>query len=184
MPRGIFPRTPEYIEKLRLSALGRKHSEESKKKMSIVRKGNIPWNKGKTDVYSKETLEKMSKSNLGKKRTLETRKKMSKAKKELLKDPTNHYMFGRLGEDNPKTICSEKESIVNGNILRWKKWKLFRDKILKRDNYICNHCKEKANEIHHKKSRKLYPKLCFNKKNVISLCTSCHAKLEHKLRDN
>lgn len=29
-------------------------------------KGSVPWNKGKTAIYSKETLEKMSKSKLGK----------------------------------------------------------------------------------------------------------------------
>lgn len=38
---------------------------------------NIPWNKGKTNVYSKEALEKMKKAIISK----ETRKKMSEANK-------------------------------------------------------------------------------------------------------
>ena len=40
-----------------------KHSEETKKKIgktnSIRLKGNIPWNKGKSGVYSEKTLQKM-----------------------------------------------------------------------------------------------------------------------------
>ena len=39
----------------------RKHcSEETKNKISQSNKGNIPWNKDKTDVYSDETLQLMS----------------------------------------------------------------------------------------------------------------------------
>ena len=37
-----------------------------KQKQIISRKGQIPWNKGKTGVYSKESLKKMRKSNTGK----------------------------------------------------------------------------------------------------------------------
>ena len=45
-----------------LSFSGKKTSKEIGKKMSKVMKGKIPWNKGRTGVYSKETLEKMSQS--------------------------------------------------------------------------------------------------------------------------
>lgn len=38
------------------------HTEETKEKM----RGRIPWNKGKTNVYTKQTLEKLSKSHKGK----------------------------------------------------------------------------------------------------------------------
>jgi intein/homing endonuclease len=38
---------------------GRKHSDESKRKISLSHKGQIPWNKGKVGVYSEETLLKM-----------------------------------------------------------------------------------------------------------------------------
>lgn len=31
----------------------------------LFEKRHIPWNKGKTNIYSKETKEKMSKSHLG-----------------------------------------------------------------------------------------------------------------------
>lgn len=44
---------------------GEERTREIKAKMSEARKGSIPWNKGKTNVYSKETLEKMSKARSG-----------------------------------------------------------------------------------------------------------------------
>jgi 5-methylcytosine-specific restriction endonuclease McrA len=37
---------PETIEKIRIKAIGRKHSEETKQKISAIRKGSVPWNKG------------------------------------------------------------------------------------------------------------------------------------------
>jgi len=55
--------------------LTRNLSEETKKKLSESRKGKIPWNKGLTSIYSKETLEKMSEAH--KNISEETRKKMS-----------------------------------------------------------------------------------------------------------
>jgi len=41
---------------------GRTHTKETKEKISKKCKGRIPWNKGKTGVYSEESLMKMSES--------------------------------------------------------------------------------------------------------------------------
>ena len=41
MPRGIYVRTPEYREKQKKAQLGKKHTEESKRKISLARKGII-----------------------------------------------------------------------------------------------------------------------------------------------
>lgn len=54
----------ETKEKIRSKAIGRKHSNESKKKMSNTRKGNIAWNKGKP--MSDDQKRKLSESNKGK----------------------------------------------------------------------------------------------------------------------
>jgi len=65
--------------------IGRKHKEDVKQKISKSRTGNIPWNKGKTGIYSKEHIEKLSKAHKGNqyakgaKRSLSTREKISKA---------------------------------------------------------------------------------------------------------
>ena len=62
---------------------GKHHSYESKLKMSDSRKGNIPWNKGKVNIYSVETLLKISKAhkgnkyNLGKKHAIKTKQEIS-----------------------------------------------------------------------------------------------------------
>ena len=43
--------------------------------------GQIPWNKGKKNVYSKETLEKMRQARIGKTASDKTKKKLSKMRK-------------------------------------------------------------------------------------------------------
>ena len=66
---------------------GKTHTEEARKKISLSRTGCIPWNKGKTGVYSDEMKQKMgakSKGNLyslGRKHSEESRNKMSLSRK-------------------------------------------------------------------------------------------------------
>jgi len=68
--------------------LGKKRSEESKKKMSESHKGKQPWNKGLKDIYSEESKRKMGKPRFasdnpffGKKHTRESKEKMSLKRK-------------------------------------------------------------------------------------------------------
>ena len=76
------------------SAKGKERPQEYRDKISNSLKGNTPWNKGKTNVYTEETLEKMrnkifteesrqkmSNSQRGKKQSEETKKKNSEANK-------------------------------------------------------------------------------------------------------
>ncbi len=56
---------PQYnIAKTAGSMLNFNHRSESKEKMSISRKGSIPWNKGKTfeDTYSQEKINQLKKA--------------------------------------------------------------------------------------------------------------------------
>ena len=65
------------IEKRRIANTGRKHSEESKQKMSIAAKARLSNRKGSTvSDYTKLLLKN---ANLGKKASLPTRKKVSEA---------------------------------------------------------------------------------------------------------
>lgn len=62
------------------NSTGQKRSEESRIKMSLIAKKrfekDVPWNKGKTGIYTKETLDKMSLSKKGIKLNLEHSKKV------------------------------------------------------------------------------------------------------------
>lgn len=67
-------------------ANGWKHTEESKQRMSLSRKGSVPWNKGKkntgpgnTNPRTEDQKKKLRDANLGKKQTPETIAKRSKS---------------------------------------------------------------------------------------------------------
>jgi hypothetical protein len=87
---------------------GRKHSDESKRKISLSHRGQIPWNKGKVGVYSKETLLKMKRP-----RSLEYGRKISIAK--LEKSEETALKRVRQFEDEIKT--DEGKRIAFGKIL-------------------------------------------------------------------
>ena len=79
--------TQETKDKIIKANTGRKHTEESKKKMSESGKGKI---------ISQETRERLSKAFKGKKHSEETIKKCS-----LVKLGELNPMYGRKGKDNP-----------------------------------------------------------------------------------
>lgn len=62
----------------------------------MANKGHIPWNKGKTGVYSAETREKMGRDKRGKEISAETRLKIS-----LANTGSGHGMYGR--QHSPET---------------------------------------------------------------------------------
>ena len=90
---------------------GKHHSEESKKKMSLARKGKTPPNKGKH--LSEEQKRKIGESlkgrtgpNKGKTMSEETKKKISEAKKKLYSSSKNHPMFGKHHSEETKKKMS------------------------------------------------------------------------------
>jgi len=69
-------------ENISFARTGKKHSNESKKKMSAKRKGKAPWNKGITGiVHSEESNKKRSNTLSGKVRSEEFCQKVSAGKK-------------------------------------------------------------------------------------------------------
>ena len=72
---------------------GKSVSDETRKKLSESHKGQIPWNKGKTGIYSEETRQKISDShkgntyNKGNKHSEDTKQKMSELRRG--KEPWN-----------------------------------------------------------------------------------------------
>ena len=53
-------------------------SKKTREKMRMAKRGFVPWNKGKTGVYSDQILKKMSERQKGKKHSVETRIKMGR----------------------------------------------------------------------------------------------------------
>jgi hypothetical protein len=134
---------------------GKHLSEETKKKISDVEKGKI---------ISEETRKKISEAKKGKIKSEEIRKKMSEAKK---------------GENHPnyKGGNSLKE-FKDAYGLEPEEWKKLAQKIRKRDNFICQLCgKKNATDVHHIIPRRI--KIDNSPGNLITLCRSCHTKVEY-----
>jgi hypothetical protein len=156
---------------------GKHRSEETKRKLSDANKGKNHPNYGKhcseetkkkiSDANkhpSEETKKKMSEAQKGKHLSVETKKKLSKANK---------------GENNPnyKDGISLKE-FEEAFGMKHEEWKELAQKIRLRDNFICQFCGRKgATDVHHIIPRRI--KIDNSPDNLITLCRSCHIKIEH-----
>ena len=70
---------------------------------SEAHKGKIPWNKGKTGIYSEESRKKMSETHTGKTLSEETKRKLSEAGKgkKLSEEIKRKISESKKGENNP-----------------------------------------------------------------------------------
>lgn len=84
---------------------GNTHNLSSRNKLSKSLKGNIPWNKGKTGIYSEETLQKMRKP-----KTEEQKRKLSEVVKGKYAGEKNP-MYGKNSEDymTPEAIKLKRQ---------------------------------------------------------------------------
>jgi len=129
--------------------LGKKRptpSKETRKKLSEANKGNVPWMKGKK--HTEETKRKMSIALTGRVASQETRNKISKAltgKKfskerveKMSKRMTGKPRFDLRGKNHPQWDGGrpfKRESI--NNLVEYKEW---RKAVYERDNYTCVEC--------------------------------------------
>ena len=155
---------------------GKHHTKEAKIKMkerakgkhrslaTEFKKGNIPWNKGKKEIYPKETIEKMKKARIGKVPwnkgipcPEETKRKIRKSEKGKYLGEKNWNWQGGKSFEPYTTDWTET----------------LRRSIRERDNYICQLCSQYGNTVHHKD----YNKLNCNPDNLITLCIRCNSKV-------
>lgn len=65
------------------------------------------------------------------------------------------------------------------NFYKTKRWRSKRDKVLRRDEYLCRECKRygkttPATTVHHILPLETNPELGLVSRNLISLCSKCH----------
>jgi len=152
---------------------GCKHSEETKQKISRTckEKGIMPpVYKGM--ILSEERREKIRNIHLGKKLSEEHKLKISKA------------LRGENGS-NWKGGITPQYHIIRNSI----KYRLWREKVFKRDNYTCQVCGAKSCagikvflHPHHIKSFAEYPERRFWVSNGITLCDKCHRLTDNYLK--
>jgi hypothetical protein len=141
--------------------LGHRHSEATRKKMSISRKGKPSNMLGKH--HSEETKRKISLSKIGTHHTEEARKKISISER----GEKNNFWKGGLTEKNKL----ERKRI---------EFRLWREAVFARDNWICQECNKRGGNLHphHIKSWSKFPELRFAIDNGITLCVKCHRKTD------
>lgn len=200
--------SPEEREKRRQIWTGRTHSEETKKKLSILRSGEGNGMYGKKlsakrkeeiskfwkgREFSKETLKKISDGNRGKIRSEEFKKRLSESLKEHYKNNPSKNIGRIVSEETREKIRKanlkyrgELASNWRGGIssfpydIDWNKW--LRIEIKNRDRNKCQNPKctkiSKILDVHHID----YDKNNSNPNNLITLCKSCHGKTQHHRR--
>lgn len=101
--------------------------------------------------------------NKGKSHSYETRKKLSDA----LKGEKSYLWKGGI-------------TVVNQLLRNGLDYRLWREKVFKRDNYSCRECGKRGCylEAHHIKSFSEYPKYRFDINNGMTLCRECHQLTE------
>lgn len=134
--------------------LGKKLSEETKKKISLKAMGN---KRGLGKKHSKETIEKIRRANLGKER---------------------HFMRGANNWRWRGGVTPIHHQIRNS--LEYKIW---RRAVFERDNYTCVWCRRKKEvsgklNADHIKPFAFFPELRFAIENGRTLCIPCHKKTD------
>ena len=132
-----------------------KLSEEQKAKLNMEGL-NIehPWNRGKTGIYSEDRL-----------------KQMSELMKSRVGEKANNWKGG--------ISYGHKTGYYSS---RYKEWRI---KVFERDDYTCQDCgicsgngKVTYLTAHHIKSFAKYPELRFEVSNGVTLCETCHCKVD------
>jgi 5-methylcytosine-specific restriction endonuclease McrA len=150
------------------------------KKDTQFKKGIIPWNKGKTGIYSEDTISKMRKSKnlpkVNKKSGIKIGQKLSKNHREAIR---KGHVGLRTG--NKSNLWKGGISSENNKIRHSIEYKLWRTAVFERDNYTCIWCgannkdgKRTILNADHIKPFAYFPELRFAIDNGRTLCVECH----------
>ena len=147
--------TPETIEKIREASKKLWQNPEHRKLMLLKLKGHPNYNLSVSD---------------------ETRKKISQGLKGIIKSEEWRRKLSESHKGEKSYTWKGGISKINERIRRSLEYKLWREKVYKRDNYICQLCKNKGGKLvaDHIKSFAEYPELRFELSNGRTLCINCH----------
>lgn len=175
--------TKESRLKVSLAGMGRKHSAETRRKMSESAKklftperrkiwgdrlrGNTFWIGKK---HTQETKEKMRKNQLGKNNSFFGKKHTGEIREKWCKD--------RSGTGN---VNWQGGKSLEGYSTDWTT--TLRRSIRERDFYTCQICKEPQGDIAHDVHHIDYNKKNCNPSNLITLCHGCHLKTNYNRND-
>lgn len=163
-----YHHSPETIEKMRLSNMGKKRSNETRKRISLAKLKINKW-KGENNPNYKGKISK------GHKVSDEHKEKVRK------------LMLGRKITWKDKISVSRIGKFTGVNSPRWNGGTSFfpyttdwsetlRRSIRERDKYICQLCNKPQGDIAHDVHHIDYDKNNCNPNNLITLCHSCHSK--------
>ena len=155
-------------------------SDETKRKISVAKKGTAPPNKGKVGIYhhteeTKNKLRKIAKSNgygkwmLGKKRSTETKEKMSASVKAVQKYGRDHHSW------NPdrESVRGNKRGNTNADYHLWAR------AVKNRDSWKCKISNDACFgrlEAHHILSWSKFLESRYDVSNGITLCLAHHPR--------
>jgi len=141
-------------------------SQETKQKMSLAKKGCIPWNKNKVGIYSDQTILKMREVKLGK---ISPNKGRKASLETIIKITGENH--SRWIKD--RTQLKKSDRHTDSAYSEWRK------NVYRRDNFKCKinnlDCKGRI-EAHHIFSWKDFPELRYNINNGITLCHFHHPR--------
>jgi len=166
MPSGIYIRTEEAKQNMSDAHKGKKPSKETKRKMSIARKGENHPMYGKH--HSKESIKKISESkkgqiawNKGIPFSEESKQKMSESHQNISEETRQKMSESQLGKIvwNKGIKCPETSGENNG---MWKggittltrqircsfEYRQWRSDVYTRDNFICQECGQWGGKLH------------------------------------
>ena len=124
----------------------------------------------KTPLYTQESNFKRGQAMRGKKHTKEWKEKM----KGCIPWNKGKEVLAIKGDKNPN--WKGGVSLFHQQIRQGIKFKIWREAIFKKDDYICWICGQRGGKLHphHIFSFSKYPELRFNIQNGITLCEFCH----------
>lgn len=169
---------------------GKEMSLETKRKLSKALKGHKAWNKGK--AMPEEMKKKLSEINKGKRpsprtefkkgqyrgsknpaKRIEVRRKISEAKK-------GKPLFSMRGKNHPR--WKGKSASINERLRKRIEYKLWREAVFSRDNWICQKCGQRGGKLnaHHLRNFADVAESRTLIENGITLCKKCHIEF-HKI---